>query len=60
VAPLRVVGADHCWPFQLTTWFPAVATAMHSVGLAHDTETAPVPMAWGAAGTGPDQADPLN
>ena len=58
MAPLRVTGVDHCWPFQLTTWLPAVATAMHRVGSAHDTEMAPAPMAWAEEGTGADQLDP--
>jgi hypothetical protein len=53
VAPSTVIGADQLWPFQLMIWLPAVATAMHSEGLAHETDTAPGPSACGAAGTGP-------
>ena len=37
---------------------PAVATAMHSDGLAHDTDTAPGPSGCGAAGTGPLHPNP--
>jgi hypothetical protein len=58
MAPSSVAGADHPWPFQLTTWLLAVATAMHRLGVAHETETAPGPRAWPVAGTGADQVAP--
>lgn len=58
LAPSSVVGADQVAPFQVTTWLPAVATAVHEVALEHETEMAPGPMAWPVAGAGADHAVP--